>query len=129
MPERHSRKPALVVSLALLTLFEALFIYASVAKKPAQLPAPLDRGRFMSEQETAIRATFHDPESVRFRNNVVRIVEKDAFVCGEINYRNSTNGYIGFRRFAFGPGIPKFDEASAPNLSEDLWRDYCGSTQ
>lgn len=81
----------------------------------------------MSEQESALRATFHDPESVRFRNDVVRIVGINAFVCGEINYRNSSNGYVGFRRFAFGEGIPKFDDESAPDRSEDLWREYCGS--
>jgi hypothetical protein len=127
MPKRHFRKPAWIVSLILLTLFGALFVYASIATKPARLPAPLDRGRFMSDQESDLRATFHDPESVRFRNDVVRIVGNNAFVCGEINYRNSTNGYVGFRHFAFGPGIPKFDNESAPDRSADLWREHCGS--
>jgi hypothetical protein len=143
---------ALLVSSVLVALFAALFFYASIVPAPARVPGPLDRSRFMAEEENAIRARFHDPESVRFRNNAVSIdhvdpaehhshlsnvkqadpiaaahpaAEKVPIVCGQINFRNSTNGYVGYRYFASGWTIPAFDDTSSIEEMNAVWREYC----
>lgn len=130
----HVNKPALLVSGVLVTLFGALFVYASIVPPPDKVPGPFDRSRFMATEESAIRAILPDPESARFRNNTVSA--EVPVVCGEINVRNSTNGYVGFKRFVSGPEIRKieaangvedrkFEYAFGPDEMDRLWSSHC----
>lgn len=135
---RNYRKPALLVWGVLLALFSALFVYAAMVPPPAKVPGPFDPGRFMAAEESDIRAGLSDPESARFRNDAVSSLHKVAVVCGEINVRNSTNGYVGFRRFVSGHvgddlmarfAVRQFEDESDPDEMSRLWIVLCGRAQ
>jgi hypothetical protein len=121
----HFRRPALLVSGMLGTLFAALFIYASIVPPPAKAPSPFDPIRFMAAEESDIRASLSDPESARFRNDSGSTYRKVPVVCGEINVKNSTNGYVGFRRFVSGSTIRKFEDATGTDEMSRLWLVFC----
>jgi hypothetical protein len=122
---RHVHKPALLVSGALVTLFGALFIYASIMPPPSKVPGPFDPNRFIAAEESDIRAGLTDPESARFRNDSASTFRKVPVVCGEINSKNSTNGYVGFRRFVSGPTIRQFEDATGSDEMSRLWLVLC----
>jgi zinc ribbon protein len=48
------------------------------------------------EYYASVKKHLKDPESVTFRNQVLR---KNGFFCGEFNAKNSSGGYVGFKRF------------------------------
>lgn len=48
------------------------------------------------EYYAAVKKNLKDPESVTFRNEVLR---KNGFFCGEYNAKNSYGGYVGYKRF------------------------------
>jgi len=122
---RSSHKPALVVSTAMLSLFGALFIYASILPPPSTIPGPIDPVRFMAAEEADIRSRLADPESGRFRNDSTSTFRKIPVVCGEINFKNGTNGYVGFRRFVSGTTIREFEDATGADEMNRLWLVLC----
>jgi hypothetical protein len=91
-----------IVPATLVALFLALLVYAFTQPRPGSSTNPLDRARYLASANETIRATDDDPESVRFRNEFVPKV-KDALppVCGEINRKNRSGGYIGYQRFVW----------------------------
>jgi hypothetical protein len=122
---QHFRKPALLVAGVLLTLFATLFIYASIMPRPTEAPGPFDPIRFMTAEEDSLRSALADPDSARFRNEVVSTFRKVPVVCGEINVRNSNNAYVGFRRFVSGSTIRKMEEAPGSDELSRLWLVFC----
>lgn len=122
---RHVRKPALVVSGVLVTLFGALYIYASIMPPPAKVSSPFDPIRFVAAEESDIRASLSDPENAKFRSDAASTFRKVPVVCGEINVKNSTNGYVGFRRFVSGSTIRKFEDAPGTDEMSRLWLVLC----
>jgi hypothetical protein len=122
---RHVHKPAILVSGALVTLFGALFIYASIAPPPSKVPGPFDPHRFMAAEESDIRARLADPEGAKFRNESASTFRRVPVVCGEINVKNSTNGYVGFRRFVSGPTIRQFEDSPGSDEMSRLWLALC----
>jgi len=126
---RHVHKPAMLVSGVLVTLFGALFIYASIMPPPSKVPGPFDPNRFIAAEESDIRARLSDPESARFRNDSASTFRKVPIVCGEINFKNSTNGYVGFRRFVSGSTIRQFEDATGSVEMSRLWLVLCDRTK
>jgi hypothetical protein len=126
---RHVHKPGLLVSAVLVMLFAALFIYASMMPPLSKLPGPFDPVRFMAAEESDIRARLSDPESAKFRNESASTFRKVPVVCGEINFRNSSNGYVGFRRFVFGSTIRQIEDATGSDEMSRLWLVLCDRTQ
>ena len=68
---RRIRKVPLIVAGILVTLFAVLFVYASTMPPPSSVLGPVDPIRFMAAEESDIRASMADPESVKFRNEFV----------------------------------------------------------
>lgn len=122
---RHYRKPAFVLSGVLGTLFGALFVYASITPPPAQVPNPFDPNRYMASEESDIRAGLSDPDSAKFRNDSISTFRRVPIVCGEINVKNSTNAYIGFRRFVSGATIRKIEDTTGTAEMSRLWLVLC----
>lgn len=50
----------------------------------------------IAEAKDAVRQELTDPDSAKFRN--VKITETET-ICGEVNAKNNTGGYVGFRYF------------------------------
>ncbi len=48
------------------------------------------------EYQEIVRNHLKDPESTTFKNQVLR---KNGFICGEFNAKNSSGGYVGYKRF------------------------------
>jgi hypothetical protein len=122
---RHLHKPVLLVSGVLLSLFATLFVYASIMPTPDQVPGPFDPNRFMTAEESDIRLGLADPDGAKFRNDVVSTFRKVPVVCGEVNVRNSTNGYVGFRRFVSGTTIRRMEDAAGTEDMSRLWLVFC----
>jgi hypothetical protein len=122
-------RPALIVSGLLVTLFVALFIYASIMPPPSSVPGPLDPIRFMAAEERDIRDSLTDPDSVKFRNDSVSTFRRVPVVCGEVNFRNGTSGYVGFRRFVSGTTIRQFEDSTSPDEMQRLWLVLCDRTK
>jgi hypothetical protein len=70
-----------------------------------------------------------DPESAKFRNDSASTFRKVPVVCGEINFKNSTNGYVGFRRFVSGSTIRQFEDATGSDEMSRLWLILCDRTK
>jgi hypothetical protein len=122
---RRVRQPALLVSGLLAAVFVSLFIYASIMPAPSKVPAPLDAIRFMAAEERDIRDSLSDPDSVKFRNDSVSTFRRVPVVCGEVNFKNGTNGYVGFRRFVSGTTIRQFEDSIGPDEMSRLWLIMC----
>jgi hypothetical protein len=125
IPVNRYPKPALLVSGVLVTLFAALFVYASIVPPPSKAPSPFDPIRFAAAEEADIRTSLSDPESAKFRNDSGSTFRKVPVVCGEINVKNSTNGYVGFRRFVSGSTIRKLEDAAGTDEMSRLWLVFC----
>ena len=69
--------------------------------KKAAKPTAKDAADLIKKASTdakrMIADTFKDPDSVKFRD--LRISKDGAFVCGELNAKNSYGGYVGYTRF------------------------------
>jgi len=107
-------------------LFLSLLFYASVAPVRSGSPGPLDRTRFMADQEEKIRADLGDPESARFRNEAISTNSGGATLCGQVNFRNSAGGYEGFQRFISGQGTTLLERAISPDEMNRQWNQSCG---
>ena len=69
-----------------------------------------------------------DPDSAKFRN--VAATTTGAFVCGEVNAKNSMGGYAGFTRF-YGDYVDTLSIESErmsdgeKRVFDAMWRDTC----
>ena len=117
------RRVPVIVSAAFLTLFAVLFVYASLAPRPANQTGPLDPVRHLAAEEAKIRDIQVDPESVKFRNEFVsRVHGKPVVVCGEVNYKNSVGGYVGYQKFIWGPpAVQLFGSNTQADELEKQW--------
>lgn len=52
-----------------------------------------------NDAQRIVRAALKDPDSAKFSN--VRVKEGTAFVCGQVNAKNSFGGYVGPIPFAY----------------------------
>jgi hypothetical protein len=119
-------KLPVIAATAFAALFLSLFFYASVARVRSSSPGPLDRTRFMADQEEKIRAGLTDPESARFRNEAISTNRDGATLCGRVNFKNSMGGYEGFERFISGQSTTLFERAMSPSKMNDNWNKLCG---
>jgi hypothetical protein len=122
---RRVRKTPMLVSAVLLALFGVLFIDASILPPPSKVTGPFDPARFKAAEENDIREHLSDPESAKFKNDTASTFRQVPVVCGEINFRNSANGYVGYRRFVSGPTIRQFEDAPGSEEMSRLWLVLC----
>lgn len=124
-PSQPRRRAPLLVGIALLLVFVVLFVRASRVPLTAGAERPLDRTRAIAAGEARVREQLTDPESAHFRDSAVNTKWRIPVVCGEVNYRNTTGGYAGFRRFvSAGPVALREDEMSAAQFRR-LWSTMC----
>lgn len=74
-----------------------------------------------------VKQQMKDPESAQFRNwHYVKASKSlPATVCGEVNGKNSFNGYTGFRHFLFKTDTTEFGiEGSTKNFEKE-YNKYC----
>jgi hypothetical protein len=119
------RRVPVFVTAVLLVVFAALFVYASLAPQPSSMPGPLDPVRHLAAEEARIRETLVDPESAKFRNDFLSRKEGAPVVCGELNYKNSLGGYVGFQRFIWGPDIRLFGLDTQADEMTRQWQARC----
>jgi hypothetical protein len=119
------RRVPVLVSAVLFAIFAALFVYASLAPKPSSVAGPLDPVRHLAAEEAKIRETLIDPESAKFRNDFVSRKDGPPVVCGEINYKNTLGGYVGFQKFIWGEGIRLFGIDTQADEMATQWLDRC----
>jgi hypothetical protein len=115
------RRVPVLVSAALLALFAVLFVRAS----KVGVPGLLDPVRHLAVEEAKIRETMIDPESVRFRNDFVSRLGLQPVVCGEINYKNSLGGYVGYQQFIWGPDVHLFGIDTQADEMKRQWEARC----
>jgi hypothetical protein len=111
---------------SLVGFFVLLLLYAKLLPAPT---FPLDRIRFLSEEQARFASMLVDPVSARFRAQQVSTLGGVAVVCGEVNARNETGGYAGFRRFITGATVSKVEPAPATSEMTELWHLMCGPPQ
>jgi len=119
------RSTAMTLTASLLAVFSMLFVYASLAPKPFDAAAPLDPVRYLAAEEAKIRDAQIDPDSVRFRGDFVSRKGPKPVVCGEINYKNSLGGYVGYTQFIWGPGIALFGAETPADEMKLQWDARC----
>ena len=74
-----------------------------------------------------VRKQMKDPDSAEFRNwSYIKASESlPATVCGEVNAKNSFNGYSGFKKFLFKTDTTEFGlEGSTKNFNDE-YNKYC----
>ncbi|HXX86623.1 MAG TPA: hypothetical protein VEN29_21915 [Casimicrobiaceae bacterium] len=121
------RSTPIIVTAVLVSFFAFLFVHASSAPRPLSSPAPLDTARHLAAEEAKIRQMLIDPESARFRNDFVSRKDGEPVVCGEINYKNSLGGYIGYQRFIWGRDVQLFGiETDADEMARQ-WEARCAT--
>lgn len=59
-----------------------------------------------SEAKKAVKYVLKDPDSAKFRN-IVKSLKNDAVFCGEVNARNSNNGFSGFHSFVYDRALKR----------------------
>jgi hypothetical protein len=117
----------IVVTVVLLSFFAFLFERASGASRPSSAPAPLDPARYLAAEEAKIRQVLIDPESARFRNDFALRKDGEPVVCGEINYKNSLGGYVGYQRFIWGRDVQLFGFAISADEMVRQWEARCAT--
>jgi hypothetical protein len=120
------RKLPIIAATAFGALFLSLFFYASVAPVRSSSPGPLDRTRFIADQEERIRAGLRDPESARFRNESISMNRDGATLCGQVNFKNSAGGYEGFQRFISGEVPALLERTISADEMNRQWNKLCG---
>ena len=119
------RVPALVGG-AFLAVFAGLFVYASIAPQPGKLASPLDPARHLAGEEEKIRDRMIDPESTKFRKDFVSVLSGAPVVCGEINYKNSLGGYVGYQQFIWvSPDAKYFGAETKADEMKRQWETLC----
>lgn len=90
-------------------------------KKPFK-SIPKEAQKTMREGKAAVLENLKDPDSAKFRDLKT---SRDAFLCGEVNAKNSMGGYVGFKRFySMGhAGLTYFDDGSRDFLEK--YAEYC----
>ena len=127
--EYFMRQVPAVGATAIVVLFLFLFFYAGVAPAPSSSPGPLDRTRFITNEEERIRAGLRDPESARFRNESISTSRTGATLCGQVNSKNAVGGYEGFQRFISGQTPPLIEGTIGPDEMNRQWTKLCGREQ
>jgi hypothetical protein len=120
------RQVPVVAATAIVVLFLFLFFYAGVAPTPSSSPGPLDRTRFIADEEEKIRTGLSDPESARFRNESISTSRAGATLCGQVNSKNAVGGYEGFQRFISGQTPPLIEGTIGLEEMNRQWTKLCG---
>jgi hypothetical protein len=126
---RQVRQVPVVAASAIGALFLFLFFYAWVAPAPSSSPGPLDRTRFIADEEERIRTGLRDPESARFRNESVSTSRSRATLCGQVNSKNAVGGYEGFQRFISAQTLLLIEGTIGPEEMNRQWTKLCGHEQ
>ena len=100
-----------------------------MAPAPSSSPGPLDRTRFIADQEERIRSGLRDPESARFRNESISTNHAGPTLCGQVNFKNAAGGYEGFQRFISGQTPPLIEGTIGPGEMNRQWTSMCGLNQ
>lgn len=116
-------RPSIRVPLLLGGLFLALFAYAG--RNPLTPGGVFDPARFRLDEEQRLRDSLRDPESARFRAGFVASVSSLRVVCGEVNERNETGGFVGYRRFIAAPTFRAREGPVDPEVMDALWSALC----
>ena len=106
--------------------FLALFFYAGRAPAPSSSGGPLDKTRFIADQDQKIRDGLRDPESARFRKEAISTNVVEPALCGQVNFKNATGGYEGFQRFiSSGHAPPLLENTIGPDEMNRQWTNLC----
>lgn len=120
-----------VIGISILLIPVALLIFASIfaSSNPEDDKAEIKRrleGNIIADAMTLVRFKLKDPDSAKFSSVKINWITKElAFVCGEVNGKNSFGGFVGFQRFisAGVADITFIDDQSAE--FETAWKNYC----
>ena len=126
---RQVRQIPVVAATVVVALFLVLFFYAGMAPAPSSSSGPLDKARFIADEEEKIRAGLRDPESARFRNESISTNRAGATLCGQVNSKNAGGGYEGFERFISGQTPTLMEGAIGPDEMNRQWTKLCGRAQ
>jgi len=80
------------------------------------------------DSEIAVKSIMKDPKSAQFRDVYIsypNINPKSAFVCGEVNAKNSFGAYDGFERFVSQPSINLVMMKKSTKDFYKYWNKYC----
>lgn len=119
------RRPPVLVTLVLGSMFLVLFFYAWSAPLTPDTPMVLDPLRFKAAEEEHVRLELPDPESARFREEFVSEIRPILVVCGEVNQKNHTAGYTGYQRFISGPEFIALESAVGAEIMTQMWSAMC----
>lgn len=115
-----------VAGTVLLIAFAVLYAYASRVPLGSSADRPLDPARAIAAGEELARRQLADPESARFRGAFVDTRWLIPVTCGEINFRNATGGYAGFRRFVSSGPVSLREDQMSEEQFRNLWSTLCG---
>lgn len=114
----------------------------AAATKAADLKAQQDaaaideRKAVLTEVErfkTALTSGFKDPSSAQFKNVVAYGVAKPlhiAFLCGQVNAKNSYGAYIGFKRFfMIGTSVSEVEDSRNGPVINEMWPTTCNGAE
>jgi hypothetical protein len=122
---RLVRRPPVLASAILLAVFLLLFAYAYRNPLTPDTPRVLDPHRIKTTAEEEVRFEIRDGDSARFRDEFVSGIRPILVVCGEVNHRNDTGGYTGFRRFIGGSEFVALESEVGPEIMSELWSAMC----
>lgn len=74
--------------------------------------------------KTSVKALFKNPEAAEFRNIEYIKFKTGGFICGEVNSKNSFNGYSGWQHFISAGSQTAYLEEQIQGF-KGIWRDYC----
>lgn len=121
--------PGRRATVALGALFALLSTYAWWAGRADQVPGPVDKPRFIAQEEQRVRAALTDPESARFRAEVIGGDATARVLCGEVNARNPLGGYAGYERFVAGAGKVERATVVGAERMDALWAEQCAAAE
>lgn len=95
-----------------------------IALCAALLAWPVYAAELTPEQMHLLTRDLNDPESARVRNVIAPFPEDNYVICGEVNWRGTQGGYIGYKKFWMVADEQKV--AIDPHVGYDLFAEALG---
>lgn len=111
-------------------LIIGLTIIATAALAQSRKPDPLMDGIMIDQAEKTIAGMMKDPETVEFRNVVLKRYDPTTTAltgCGEMNAKNSFGAYVGYGPFVVSTNPNRILLPTQLSADATLWGTYCGN--